>query len=72
MANAWRDRKVAREFLAALKQTMPEPDIKLSGAGVEDWIDWMESALNETDPMTSGVEWVLGSVASVQTWTYRD
>ncbi len=71
LAVAWRDHQVARDFLNALKSNV-EPDVKLSGNGIDDWIGWMEEALAETNPMVRGAEYVLGQVAEVQTWTYRD
>lgn len=71
-AQAWRDRQVARDFLKALKATMVEPDVRLAGGGVEDWVAWMEAALDETDPITRGAEFVFGQVAEVHSWTYRD
>lgn len=70
-AHAWKDRQVAREFLHALKATI-EPDAKLSGHGIDDWLGWIEGALAETDQLTRGVEFVLGSVAQVNAWTYRE
>jgi hypothetical protein len=72
LAAQWRSRKVARDFLDALKASPATSSDLIEGRSREEWIAWAEEQLNATDPIARGVEGVFRDVGAVQAWTYRD
>jgi len=68
----WRDAKLARSFLTALKAQPFEGEALIAGRSLTDWLAWAEAQASERDPLGDGAEPVFESIAEVNSWTYRD
>jgi hypothetical protein len=73
LADAWHTAEVTRDFIAALK-ALPAPEHQelIDGRTVSEWISWAEERLQETDPMTYGMDAIFRDISHVTSWTYRD
>lgn len=69
-ARKWNDIAIARRFLQELKQVVTSPQMRPGGMPLEEWLNWMERALEEHDPVKQGAASIFTDVESVQSWTY--
>lgn len=70
-AGRWRDAELARDFLAALREAIADPDAIIDGQPLTEWLDWAEKRVALQDPLAHP-QGVFASIADVKTWTYRD
>lgn len=65
LAQAWRTADATRAFLSALK-SMPQPDqaVMIDGRTLEDWVQWADARLDESDPFTHGIEAIFEDIAA--------
>jgi hypothetical protein len=69
-ARKWNDIAIARRFLQELKQVVTSPQTRPGGMPLEEWLNWMERALAEHDPVKQGAASIFTDVENVQSWTY--
>lgn len=72
LAQQWREIKVARAFLAALKRREIDPEKEIGDKTIAEWIKWAEDRVINQDPLNHGIEAVFAAVAKVNAWTHRD
>lgn len=72
IAEEWREAKLAREFIAALRQTGPDLEQTIGERTIRDWLAWAEERASSLDPVACGTASAFERVASVTSWEYRD
>jgi len=70
LAAAWREAELARAFLAALRERLPEDSPPAGGIEAADWLAWAQRKIEEYDRLGSGALAILESLAEVTPWTY--
>ncbi len=70
LAAAWREAELARAFLAALRERLPEDSPPAGGIEAADWLAWAERKIEEHDCLGCGALAILESLAEVTPWTY--
>jgi hypothetical protein len=71
LAEQWKSASLAREFLTTLEQ-LPATDGGFGGRTHADWLQWARNELDVFDPSKYGSGDIWESLASVNSWTYRD
>lgn len=66
-ADEWKAAQSAKEFLAALRSKHYDDETKIGDYSLSSWIDWMEDAIEEANPLTKGPAFVFDQVARIQT-----
>ncbi|MGD9738418.1 MAG: hypothetical protein AB7S41_02510 [Parvibaculaceae bacterium] len=72
IADEWREAKLAREFVAALREAGPDLDQSVGDRTVGDWLAWAEDRATALDPLARGAASTFERVASVTNWEYKD
>ncbi|WP_170825635.1 hypothetical protein, partial [Sphingobium sp. Ndbn-10] len=70
-AGRWRDAELAKNFVAALRESIPDPTATIEGLSLNEWLEWAESRIVLEDPLANPHS-VFASIAKVNSWTYRD
>lgn len=70
-AGRWRDAALARNFVAAFREVIPDPNIAIDGRPLNEWLEWAERRAALHDPLENP-QGVFVSIAEVNNWTYRD
>lgn len=70
-ADRWREAKLARAFIDALRSRISDPDIVVDGRTLREWLEWADEVTERRDPMADPAR-VFQSIAQVRSWTYRN
>lgn len=69
-ARKWNDIALARSFLRELRQGVTAPQTLVGGTPLEEWLNWIERALEDHDPAKQGAARVFADVEDVRSWSY--
>lgn len=70
IAAEWREAKLAREFIAALRASGPDEEQTVGDQTIRDWLTWAEDRATSLDPVGRGTASAFQRVASVTSWEY--
>ena len=70
-AGRWRDVRLAKAFIAELREAIPDPGAVVDEMPISDWLEWAEKRASLHDPLANPLG-VFESIAEVNSWTYRD
>jgi len=71
LADQWDNIGRMRAFLAEVKALPHDPDARIEGRSLADWIAWLEARIEAGDPLHAGTAAIFGDLASVTEW-WRD
>lgn len=71
LADQWDNIGRMRAFLAEMKALPHDPDARIEGRSLADWIAWLEARIEAGDPLHAGTAAIFGDLASVTKW-WRD
>jgi len=71
LADQWANIGRIRAFLAEVKTLPHDPDSRIDGRSLTDWITWLEARIEAGDPMRAGSTAIFGDLAAVTEW-WRD
>lgn len=71
LADQWDNIGRMRAFLAEVKTLPHDPDTRIGGRSLADWIAWLEARIEAGDPMHAGTAAIFGDLAAVTEW-WRD
>jgi hypothetical protein len=72
IAEHWRKREVARQFLDALETRSAGGDFTVKDRSLANWLAWARGHVAASDPLQMGAERIFTDIAQVNSWTYRD
>lgn len=70
-ADHWREAQLAREFVAAIRATIKDPETVIEGRPAHEWLTWADDYAAQLDPLSNPSR-IFQSVAQVRNWTYQD
>lgn len=71
LADQWDNIGRMRAFLAEVKTLPHDPDARIEGRSLADWITWLEARIEAGDPLHAGTAAIFGDLAAVTEW-WRD
>jgi len=72
IAGHWREREIARQFLAALEAGGISSKVMIEGKSLADWIAWAHAHVESSDLLKIGAARIFADIGAVKSWTYRD
>jgi hypothetical protein len=71
-AEAWRDARLAGDFIEALATSSNDPDVLYDGKSAAEWMAWARERRNAFDPLRWSIGEIWTDMASVTHWDCHD
>lgn len=68
LADQWDSIRRMRAFLAEVKTLPHDPDARIEGRNIADWIAWLEARIEAGDPLRAGSAAIFKDLAAVTEW----